>query len=422
MAPHDRYHTAVVAPLTPDRARLAAIREALPAVSAGIYLNAAAAGPLPAETARVMAEAAGREATLGRAHPADAEETLERVGEARAAVAAVLAADLEAVGLTHGTGHGLDLAVAGIPWRPADRAIFLTDRSGGPPWPAELLRGIGVDVVDIAAESLDESAILLAVEAAAARGARGSAGARLVGLPHVLETTGEVLPVARVAEVAHAAGAVVAVDGTQSVGAFRVAPAELGADVLAFPADRWLLGPAGLGGLWCGSSSLSDRMVAIHPAGYADPLGRGRGKPERAAHATPTPWHRPSVVGMARSCGWLSMQVGLGWAWARAGELARRAGAALRAIHGVTVLATPDRTATVLSFRIDGWSAAAAAEELGARIFAITGLVSPLDAIRISAGAWNTEEEIDRFAAAISLLAAHTPDALPPRRTLNVVP
>ena len=38
-----------------------------------------------------------------------------------------------------------------------------------------------------------------------------------------------------------------------------------------------------------------------------------------------TGFHRPSIVGFARSCGWLSMYVGLPWAQERAARLAAAA-------------------------------------------------------------------------------------------------
>jgi len=46
----------VVVTFLPDAEKLAAVREALPALGAGIYLNTGAVGPLPAETAAAMAE------------------------------------------------------------------------------------------------------------------------------------------------------------------------------------------------------------------------------------------------------------------------------------------------------------------------------------------------------------------------------
>ena len=54
-------------------------------------------------------------------------------------------------------------------------------------------------------------------------------------------------------------------------------------------------------------------------------------------------------------------------------------------------------------------------------MFAIARTVPPLDAIRISVGFFNTEAEIDRFAGAVELLAAHTPESLPPRPRLTIL-
>ena len=41
-----------------------------------------------------------------------------------------------------------------------------------------------------------------------------------------------------------------------------------------------------------------------------------------------------------------------------------------------------------------------------------------LDAIRVSVGFFNTDEELERLAGVVELLAAHTPETLPPRRRL----
>ncbi len=79
----------MVVPFLPDAEKLTAIREAIPALSAGIYLNTGSVGPLPAETAEAMAEMAIRERDVGRAHPDDVPEMYARMAEARAGVAAV---------------------------------------------------------------------------------------------------------------------------------------------------------------------------------------------------------------------------------------------------------------------------------------------------------------------------------------------
>jgi L-cysteine/cystine lyase len=124
---------------------------------------------------------------------------------------------------------------------------------------------------------------------------------------------------------------------------------------------------------------------------------------------------------MARAIGWLTMFVGLEFVHRRIAEQAGRAHDALSAIEGLTVLTPRDRMAGLISFRIEGWEARAALDELQARTFAIARTVPPLDAIRISIGFWATEDELDRFIDGVRLLAGHAPATLPPRRTLTIV-
>ena len=57
----------MVVPSLPDPEKLRAVREAIPALAAGIYLNTGSVGPLPAETAAAMADMATYERDVGRA-------------------------------------------------------------------------------------------------------------------------------------------------------------------------------------------------------------------------------------------------------------------------------------------------------------------------------------------------------------------
>jgi selenocysteine lyase/cysteine desulfurase len=131
--------------------------------------------------------------------------------------------------------------------------------------------------------------------------------------------------------------------------------------------------------------------------------------------------HRPSVVGMARAISWLSMFVGLEWIHARGQAMARSAADRLATIPGVTVLTPTHQMATLVTFRIGGWPAAAALAELGSRAFVIARTIDSLDALRISVGFFTSDEELDRFAETVALLAAHTPETVPPRRTLTIL-
>ncbi len=403
----------VVAPLPPDPARLAAIREALPALGAGVYLNTAAAGPLPAETARAMSTIAAAELTMGRAHPHDPADTLERIGEARASIAAILAADLDAVALTRGTSHGLALGLGAIDWRPGDRAVVLAEPGDTVGWPLNSLASAGVEVVSDWVGSAEDTAAMLE------RMRMFPDGTRAVVLPDAMPGTGLRLPVPQIADRAHAMGALVLVDASSTVGAMALEPTGCGADMVAFPSERWLLGPAGLGGAWFGHSML-DRIRNIDAPAFGDAFSAG--VEDAAWLPSLSAVDRAGVVGFARSCGWLSMHVGMPFAWARTTELATWLAAALGTIPGVTVLTPSGQMAAIVTFRIVGWAASAALDELGPRIFLIAGQASSLDAIRLSVGAWTSAAELTRVVESIELLASHTPATIPPRRTLTVLP
>ena len=81
---------------------------------------------------------------------------------------------------------------------------------------------------------------------------------KVVSLVHVSNTLGTLNPVAAVAEKAHAAGAVVVVDGSQAVPQIPVDVAALGADFYAFTGHK-MVGPTGIGVLW-GRRELLDEL------------------------------------------------------------------------------------------------------------------------------------------------------------------
>ena len=74
-------------------------------------------------------------------------------------------------------------------------------------------------------------------------------GAKLVGVTAVSNVLGTINPVRRIADAAHAAGALVIVDGTQLTPHFATDVAALGADFYGFTGHK-MLGPNGIGVLW----------------------------------------------------------------------------------------------------------------------------------------------------------------------------
>jgi len=115
------------------------------------------------------------------------------------------------------------------------------------------------------------------------------------------------------------------------------------------------------------------------------------------------------------------MYVGLEWIHERTALLAQRLYQALSATAGIELLTPPNTLGAIVSFRIANWTSQQAVDELSRRVQALVGQKPDLDAIVASVAWFNTEEELDRFAAAVAELAAHTPDSLPRRPSLIVL-
>jgi len=409
----------VVTPFLPDDEKIPAIREALPSTAAGIYLNTGTAGPLPRETARAMAEAEAWELRTGRADYNFYKDSLERRAEARAAVAAILAADPDRVALTHAATEGMDIATWAIDWKPGDRVVTSSlEHAGGlgPLWAIRERLGVELVVADIG-RGEDPEAILAAFERAIAP------GTRLVSLSHVTWATGAVLPIRRIAELAHSRGALVAVDGAQSVGAMPVSVDELGVDFYAVPGQKWLLGPEGTGAVYC-ARSVMDRPRLTFGSYWSfesiDLEAQGALWPD-ARRFDAAGFHGPSVQGLARSAAWLSMFVGLPWVHDRIATLAGTAADMLADVPGVEVLTPRGNMAGLVTFRIAGWGSTEALRELSQRTLCIARTIPPLDAIRISVGFFNTGGELSRFRDGVALVAAHTPQTIPHRARIEVL-
>ena len=413
------YHTKVVTPFLPDDEKIPAIREALPSTAAGIYLNTGTAGPLPRETARAMAEAEAWELRTGRADINAYKDTIERRAEARAAMAAVLGTDPGHIALSHGATECMAVATWAIDWRPGDVVVTTNlEHAGGlgPLWAIRERLGAELRIADIGTGA-DPAAVLGALDRAIVP------GTRLVALSHVTWATGARLPIREIAELAHSRGALVAVDGAQSVGAMAVSVEDLGVDFYSVPGQKWLLGPEGTGALYCASSVLDTPRTAF--AGYwnfesIDLAAVGKLWPD-ARRFESSNFHGPSVLGLARSAAWLSMFVGLPWVFERIARMAGEAAAMLAEVPGVEVLTPHENMAGLVTFRIAGWKSTPALKELSQRTLCIARTIPPLDAVRISVGFYNTDGELRRFRDGVALVASNTPETIPHRPQIEVL-
>lgn len=103
-------------------------------------------------------------------------------------------------------------------------------------------------------EGLDDAALLDGLDAALDAGGIG-----LVAVSAVQFSTGRVMPLAAIAERAHAAGALVCVDAIQALGVMPFDATALGVDFVAGGAHKWLMGAEGTGFLYARPEAL-DRL------------------------------------------------------------------------------------------------------------------------------------------------------------------
>lgn len=177
-------------------------------------------------------------------------ETTERFEKARKRVAAFLNAEPEEIIFTKNATEGLNLVANSF----SDCAVLTSElehNSNLIPW-LELSRknraehrvfGLNPDLTF----SFDRFSGMLK-------------GARLVGVPHKSHITGCVYPVKEIAEAAHAAGALLLVDGAQAPGFCEMDMRSLGADFYAFSAHK-VMGPSGFGVLF----ARRDRQELLAP-------------------------------------------------------------------------------------------------------------------------------------------------------------
>jgi selenocysteine lyase/cysteine desulfurase len=371
--------------------RVRAMREVLTATGAGFYLATHVAGPLPVETVTAVRESDDMELRVGRVGPDRPGDMDQREKEARAVAAAAIKASPERVFLAHGVGEAAT-AVA--------LELIAARRALDPRADARIVVLEGADERLVTALHRVASAAGTGLDVLATEPRILAADVVLVVMAHV-DGRGDREEVRRLGSTARDAGAALLVDASLSVAAASIEVGTFGADAIVAATHRWLLGPEAVTLAWLApalGADLPDRLRAA-----AEPFARG------------------DLLALARSVGWLLMYVELPWVIGRTASLADRLLAGLVAIDGVEVITDATAHAALVAFRIEGWDAESAADELSRSIFAITEAQPEVDLLRVSVGAWNREDELDRFVERVGELAAHTPETLPRKPTLTVI-
>ncbi len=227
---------------------------------------------------------------------------------------------------------------------------------------------------------------------------------RLVALAQVSNALGTVLPVAEMTRAAHAAGAVVLIDGAQAVAHLGVDVRALDCDFFVFSGHK-LYGPTGVGVLY-GKETLLDAMPPYQAGGgmiasvsferttFA-PL------PDKFEAGTPP---IAQAVGLGAAIDYVT-RLGIGRIRAHETALLGYATARLSEIGSLSILGTTAEKASVLSFVMNGAHPHDIAQVLDSRGVAVRAghhCAQPVMArfgvpatVRASLGLYSTQGEVD---------------------------
>jgi selenocysteine lyase/cysteine desulfurase len=186
---------------------------------------------------------------------------VERAETARAAFARLIGGQPDDVAVTTSLSAGVSSLASALDYSARPKVVVsdLEFPTIGQIWHAQELRGaevvhVPVDGSDVSLErfaaAIDERTVLVSITAVCYRN-----GARL--------------PVEEIVELAHDKGALVLLDAYQAIGTYPIEVEALGVDFLAAGVLKYLLASAGLGFLWC-RPGLAESLLPTQTGWFAD--------------------------------------------------------------------------------------------------------------------------------------------------------
>jgi cysteine desulfurase/selenocysteine lyase len=226
----------------------ATIRSDFPVTKELTYLDTAYDGPYPVSVLEAGQEFLDRRSrgTGGRVP-----DWLEVLEQARDDLAALINAKPGEIAITTNTTQGTNIVATSLGFEPGDNVVWddLSHPSNGVVW-RSLERSKGVE--NRVLKNKDGAVSLDDYERAV------DDRTRIVSVSHVSHRNGYVYDLKGLADVAHAHGAYLHVDGIQAVGAIAIDVKSLDVDFYTSGVYKWLLGPIGLAFFYVKEELLSE--------------------------------------------------------------------------------------------------------------------------------------------------------------------
>lgn len=175
-----------------------------------------------------------------------------------AKLAEFVGASADEVVLTRNATESLDLIISGYPWKAGDEALVSNQDYGSMLTMFDMAAkrwGIKVNRINIPMHPTNDEEVVTAYEKAI------TPKTRLMMVPHIVNITGHILPVKKIADMAHSYGVEIMLDGAHAVGQFEFKISEIGCDYYGSSLHKWLSVPIGAGLLYV----KKDRISQIEP-------------------------------------------------------------------------------------------------------------------------------------------------------------
>lgn len=300
--------------------------------------------------------------------------------------------------LTRNTTESLDTVIQGFDWKAGDEAVMSHQDYGAMlEMFAQQARRFGMvnRLVSLPLDPADDAAIVDCYAAAI------TDRTRLLLVPHVVNITGQVLPVQKVAAMARARGVPVLVDGAHAFGQLDFRIPDLGCDFYGASLHKWLGCPLGAGMLHVDKR----RVAGLWPLFGENP---GVASIDKLNHTGTHPAATDlAVLDAIRQL----REIGLGKKQERLRWLQQYWTGKVRELPRVRVLTptAPQRTCAIATFGIEGMAPKDVATALLERHRIFTVAIDRREAgvrgVRVTPHLYTTTDELDALVAAIRELA-----------------
>lgn len=387
-----------------DNHKIQRLRTDVPALSHQIYVNWGGGGPSSKSILHEMDKFTKRELELGSFHPKIRNETTKALKRTRESCAKLIGAEASEIALTNNTTVGINIAASGLTWNAGDEVIVsdLEHPGGYLPW--LVWRKRNPIKVKLFKTGQNDEQLLQNLENAI------TPNTRVVCVSHISWLNGRRLPLEAIGHICVSAGALLIVDGAQSVGHIPVKIKDTGVDVYTISGQKWLMGPDGTGAVYIRRGA--GKKIQLSSASFRS----AKAKRLKTLSFTPEPSAMRYEVGTLNTPGFLGFRTAVEH-FRRTGPvsiekrilaLANRLMSQIRGIKNVDVI-TPQGEAQsgLVSFRIRNVESQNVVDWLYRKHqIILRAVVTEPPAVRVSIHYLNTEEEMDSIASAIATIAA----------------